>query len=231
MACCSSQAVTSSLPWSKSLRYLITLRSKRLERSLLPILVLTFAASAEITRRAAEASSDSWSQFRGNPRLTGVSSTPLPEELKLLWTYEAGESVESSAAIVDGVVFVGSMPGELVALNLDDGTPLWKYRVGEEGIGESSPAVDDGVVYFGDLAGIVHAVSVEKGERLWTFATEGEIKSSPVVVDGKVLVGSYDEHLYCLSARNGESALEIAGRRLLAWYACGERGDRLRHRM
>src|SRR2546430_935336 len=79
-----------------------------------------------------------WPQFRGNLQLTGVSISPLPATLKLLWTYEAGDSIESSAAIVDGTVYVGSQSGELVALNLTNGTVRWKYRT-NEGIGESSP--------------------------------------------------------------------------------------------
>ena len=39
----------------------------------------------------------------------------------MLWTYEAGDAIESSAAIVDGVVYVGSQTGELHAVNLADG--------------------------------------------------------------------------------------------------------------
>lgn len=145
-----------------------------------------------------------WPQFRGNPALTGVATTAMPDTLKLLWTAELGESIESSAAISDGKVFVGSMPGELSALDLTNGEVLWKYKVSEDGLGESSPAVHAGVVYVGDLAGVLHAVSARDGKPLWTFKTGSEIKSSPVVVDGKVLIGSYDEHLYALTATKGE---------------------------
>ena len=67
----------------------------------------------------------------------------------------------SSAAIADGVVYVGSGNGELHAVNLADGKAKWKYKASEDGIGESSPAVAGGLVYIGDLAGVVHAVDVE----------------------------------------------------------------------
>ena len=147
-------------------------------------------------------SSDNWPQFRGNPQLTGVSLSTLPETLKVLWTYEAGDAIESSAAIADGVVYLASQKGELVALNLQDGAVRWKYSTGE-GVGESSPCVGNGVVYVGDLSGTFHAVSLTDGKAIWTFKTHGEIKSSPVLVGDRVLVGSYDEHLYCFSARNG----------------------------
>ena len=41
---------------------------------------------------------DEWPQFRGNAQLTGVSAGDVPSTLKPLWTYEAGDSIESSAA-------------------------------------------------------------------------------------------------------------------------------------
>ena len=49
----------------------------------------------------------------------------------------------------------------------------------------------------------MNALNATDGKKLWAFKTGGEIKSSPVVVGDRVLIGSYDEHLYCLSARNG----------------------------
>ncbi len=140
-----------------------------------------------------------WPQFRGTPLLTGVSPDPLKAPLKVQWTYEAGESVESSAAIVNGTVFVGSQPGVLVALDLVSGKPKWEYKVSEAGLAESSPAVARNLVLVGDLEGVVHAVGAADGKARWTFKTGAEIKSSPVVVGDRVLIGSYDAHLYCLS--------------------------------
>jgi len=174
-------------------------------RSALPLsilfsLLLVLSTSSLI--KAQETPADNWSQFRGNPRLTGVSDSKVPTELKLLWTYEAGDSIESSAAIVGGTVFIGSQKGELVSLNLENGQVYWKYQTGSP-IGESSPSYSNGVVYIGDLGGVLHAINASDGKGLWTFKTASEIKSSPVVVGDRVLIGSYDENLYCVSARNG----------------------------
>lgn len=152
--------------------------------------------------RGQDTPAENWSQFRGNHRLTGVSQSAMPGALKLLWTYEAGESIESSAAIVGGTVFVGSQKGELTALSLENGSVYWKYSTGAP-IGESSPAYSGGVVYIGDLSGVLHAVNATDGKGLWTFKAGNEIKSSPVVVGDRVLIGSYDQHLYCVSTRNG----------------------------
>lgn len=171
-----------------------------MQRSRLLLTVTCCLASLVVP---AAQSPNAWTQFRGNPALTGVSSSTPSASLEVVWSVEAGESIESSAAIADGRVFVGVASGHLLALNLADGRELWKYPV-EQGIGESSPAVSGGLVYIGDLGGVFHAVNVADGKVAWTFRTKGEIKSSPVVVGDRVLIGSYDTHLYALSARDGK---------------------------
>jgi outer membrane protein assembly factor BamB len=168
----------------------------RVLKSLLLVACLAVAAMAQDTP------ADNWAQFRGNQQLTGVSESKVPDSLKQIWTYEAGDSIESSAAIVGGTVFVGSQKGDLVALSLDNGSVYWKFPTGSA-IGESSPAYGGGVVYIGDLGGWLNALNASDGKKLWAFKTNGEIKSSPVVVGDVVLIGSYDEQLYCLSARDG----------------------------
>jgi len=69
-----------------------------------------------------------WPQFRNTPNLSGVATSTLPATLKVLWTYEAGGAIESSAAVVDGVVYVGTGTGELLAIDLATGKLKWKYR-------------------------------------------------------------------------------------------------------
>ena len=165
---------------------------------LLCLLLATFCFSA----KAQDTPADNWSQFRGNQRLTGVSQSAVPRTIKHLWTYEAGDSIESSAAIVGGTVFVGSQKGELAALNLENGSVYWKYSTGNP-IGELRPPLTVAACYIGDLGGVLHAVNAPDGKGLWTFKAGNEIKSSPVVVGDRVLIGSYDQHLYCLSTSNG----------------------------
>ena len=181
-----------------------------LTRSL--IIMLCAAATGGGPAVAQTASpADTWAQFRGGASLTGVSATTVPDALELLWTFEAGESIDSSAAIGrDGTVYVGAYTGELIALDLDTGEVRWRYRASEQmGIGESSPAVGDGRVFVGDLAGVLHAVDAATGDPLWTYATQGEIKSSPVLVGDRVLIGSYDGYLYGLDRATGELAWQV----------------------
>ena len=113
---------------------------------------------------SAQAPATTWPQFRGTPSLAGTTQATVPAQPKVQWTYDAGDAIDSSAAIVDGVVYVGSANGVLHAVSLADGKPKWTYQASEDGIGESSPTVAAGLVYVGDLAGVFHAVASGDGQ-------------------------------------------------------------------
>lgn len=176
--------------------------NNRAMKAALSVLLFASCYLVDVHPSASQFPPDTWAQFRGDSRLIGVSVSAVPHDLKVLWTYEAGDSIESSAAITNGVVYVGSQSGELAALSLSNGSVRWKYKTTGP-IGESSPCVSNGVVYIGDLNGTVHAIRASDGRAVWTFKTNGEVKSSPVVAGDRLLIGSYDEHLYCLSISNG----------------------------
>lgn len=174
-----------------------------------------------------QASAD-WPSFRGNVHLTGVSAGRLPEALRLRWTFRAPEAITSTAAIVDGVVYVGCDDGVLYALSLADGAVRWKYAT--PNAVRSSPTVHRGVVYFGNDDGELHAVNAASGEKKWMYKTDGEIISSVNVgasgaaganeaggsagSDELLFFGSYDDHLYALRAADGSLAwkYQTAGR-------------------
>lgn len=158
--------------------------------------------------RAGERSqTGSWPMFRGGPQQTGVAESTLSESLELLWTFEAGADIESTAAIEAGVVFVGALDGALYALDLESGEMLWKYQAEEEI--RSSPSVYEGTVYFGDELGFFHAVDAETGEKRWTFESYAGIVSGSTFWQDRVLFGSYDNSLYCLERDTGKLVWQV----------------------
>jgi hypothetical protein len=114
------------------------------------------------------------------------------------WTFKTGGPIGHSAAFDDGKVYVGSDDGHLYCLDAATGAKVWDYLAGS-GVWVA-PAVSNGVVYIGDRGGIIHAVKMD-GSAAWTFRTGAMIlKPASVSDDGKrVLVGSEDMHIYCLS--------------------------------
>lgn len=143
-----------------------------------------------------------WTSFRGNPQLTGVADSDLPKNPQLLWTFQTGDMIESTATVVDGTVYVGALDGILYAIDAQTGKQIWTYQA--NGHIKASPSVNNGVIYFGDGEGVFHAVDTSTQQMKWQFSTEGEIISSANFIGDRVLFGSYDGFLYCLNQENGE---------------------------
>ena len=143
-----------------------------------------------------------WVSFRGNPQLTGVADSELPENPQLLWTFQAEDMIESTAAVVHNTVYVGALDGYLYAINAQTGKEKWKYQA--KGAIKASPAVNNGTLYFGDGEGVFHAVDISTQQMKWQFSSEGEIISSANFAGDRVLFGSYDGFLYCLNQKSGE---------------------------
>ena len=145
-----------------------------------------------------------WTSFRGNPQLTGVTDAQLPEKLELLWVFQTGDMIESTAAVVDGTVYLGASNGILYAIDAQTGKSTWDYEATDSI--KSSPSVKDGIIYFGDSGGIFHAVDIATRKMKWQYTTEGEIISSANIAGDRVLFGSYDGFLYCLNINSGTLA-------------------------
>jgi outer membrane protein assembly factor BamB len=141
-------------------------------------------------------SSADWPVFRGDPRMTGTSTSKLPDKLDERWTFQCQQAVESAPAIADGVVYVASADKHLYALDLATGKPKWKTQLGPM---KSAPAVHKGRVYVGDLDGKFHAVDAATGKKLWTFETSGEIHAGANFFQDDILIGSHDSTLYRLT--------------------------------
>ena len=186
----------------------IVARKRFAAGAMIALIMGVLTATIAFERGSYSQTADAWPQFRGNYRLTGVSPSTSPATPKLLWTYDAGDVIESSAAISNGVVFVGTGKGELIAVDLASGKLKWKYQT-KDPVGESSPAVGNGMVFIGDLGGVFHAVNAATGKGVWTYKTGSEIKSSPVIVGDRVLIGSYDGALYCFAAANGKTLWKV----------------------
>jgi len=89
----------------------------------------------------------------------------------------------------------------------------WKHMTGNKVL--SSPSVVDSTVYVGSWEGSVYALDHRAGDTEWEFETEkevpephtsysGRVGSSPDVADGKVIFGSWDGHVYAVSAESGD---------------------------
>lgn len=171
--------------------------------------------------------------FRGDAAHTGASDAQAPRSFhRVKWTFATGGRIVSSPVIDAGTIVVGSDDGNVYAIDAATGRRRWKYGTG--GPVPSTPAVADGVVYVASYDGKIHAIDARTGAPRWKFATGGERRfeakhlhgfepksqtiadpfdvylSSPVVVQGRVYVGSGDGNVYALDAASGEVAWTFA---------------------
>jgi outer membrane protein assembly factor BamB len=154
-----------------------------------------------------------WSQFhfdadgtRLNPYENVINSNTVGN-LDLKWSYTTGDHVQSSPAVANGIVYIGSYDHNLYALNARTGAKLWNYATGDFAI--SSPAVANGVVYFGSYDHNLYALDANTGAKLWSYSTGNNVFSSPAVANGVVYVGSEDANVYALDARTRRQTVDL----------------------
>jgi outer membrane protein assembly factor BamB len=169
-----------------------------------------------------------WPMFRSGAARTGFTpdrsislSAVSTGGADPAWTGRTTGVVESSPAVVHGVVYVGDNAHKLYAFDASGTTncsgspkscaPLWTAtRGGSVGVDLSSPAVVNGVVYIGSADDKLYAFDASGATNcsgspktcapLWTATTGGLVFSSPAVVNGIVYVGSDDDKLYAFDA-------------------------------
>jgi hypothetical protein len=97
------------------------------------------------------------------------------------------------------MMYIGTIGGEMLALDRDDGNRTWVFRTPNRASIRSSPALVGGVLFFGDSAGMMHALQASDGKELWNYTADGAIGSSPAVAYGKVYFGTSEGTVYALA--------------------------------
>jgi len=128
-------------------------------------------------------------------------------KLGLAWTYklDVDRGVESTAIVVDGVMYTTGAQSIVYALDARNGRLLWRYdpQVPGENLTQGccdtvnrGVAVWKGKVYVGTFDGRLVALDARSGKPVWTVDTvENRRKSytitgAPRIVKGKVLIGN-----------------------------------------
>ncbi len=97
--------------------------------------------------------------------------------------------IDTTPAVVDGLVIVGSVNQRLYALNQATGAVVWTAILG--GAIESSPSSAGDDVYVGDDNGNVYSLNALTGKLIWKAKATGKVKSSPAVdtSEGVLVIG------------------------------------------
>jgi len=124
----------------------------------------------------------------------------------------AGEAEHASPVAIAGGLLFAESSRQLHAVALDSGQERWQFNFAGSFL---SPAVMDGTVFVRSetgAEGFVYAVAVASGAKLWqykfakvgsSFDNVGGHVTSPVISDGRVLVGAA-QAFHALDAQSGQ---------------------------
>jgi len=107
--------------------------------------------------------------------------------------------MESNVIVADGVVYLRDNNGTVHAIRAADKTQVWAKTATATGI--YGPAVAGGRVYY-TTALALQALDAKSGDPVWAFTApnNAELLSTPVVANGLVFIGSFDDGLYAVKA-------------------------------
>lgn len=175
-------------------------------------LLATGATTGRVGSAAIYVSND-WSQYGYNAARTAYepNDTRITKHVTITsnsflvqaWAYPSSAAIESSPAVSAGVAYFGNDAGEIDAVNVLTGAPLWTQKLGSTNKITSSPAVVGGLVIFGTGFGNVVALHAADGSQAWTTPTGASVGSSPAVTGGVVYVGSDAGTLVALNEATG----------------------------
>lgn len=131
-----------------------------------------------------------------------------------LWMREFGPGGLGTPAVANGAVYTTTglqdygVPHELVALDVRDGSVLWKFSAPID-LPLFVGAVDEDFVYAVSEDFNVYALDIQTGEQRWLFGTQGSIGTVATLVDDAIYVSSADGAVYALDRMTGQERWRV----------------------
>jgi outer membrane protein assembly factor BamB len=133
------------------------------------------------------------------------------------WTCDLGAPTWATPVATEGVVYIGTDAGDLLAIDAADGHPRWRWAGGVAL--EGRVVVDTATLYCVDAANTLLCLDRRSGELRWRTAlhdaalaggpaprnpTFNHRTATPLLLEGVLYVGSGDGGLYAVRAADGE---------------------------
>ena len=178
-------------------------RSLHIARLLLLGSLLTGCGGLKLDHLFKISESD-WPMFARNETRTNATPEAIVPPLSVDWQYDASGGIGTgSPLIVDSVLLITNMRGELHAVNSFTGR-----RLGWLGLGdaiEGSPIIDagDAIVAISNSRESLVSIELSTGRTVWK-KEYGDITSTPLLFQRKIYVGNASGKFFCVNREDGD---------------------------
>ncbi len=179
----------------------------------------TPAATGTTTPGAPPAFPSTWPQYRLDDAHTGVLYQPGAPSYH--WTSHVNDSLFTDTTVGNGLLYVGSIKGDVYAFDARTGAVRWRYQT--ENWIMTHPIVADGRVFVatgnryyqpqrhwdpttafrGSGKNAVYALDAATGRLIWRFVTRAGNMPTPVYSDGVLYLVGGDRMVYAFDAKTG----------------------------
>lgn len=127
------------------------------------------------------------------------------------WQFKAEGAIASTPLVDNNTVYIGSFDRHLYAVNATNGEQIWQFPVEDE-VGNkpenwfwAKPVAYNNTIYAGNLDGKLYILNAETGkEKVDPIDFNSPISSSPVLVDGKIIIASEKGVVYALDTNSNQ---------------------------
>ncbi|MFA8342235.1 MAG: PQQ-binding-like beta-propeller repeat protein [Rhodothermaceae bacterium] len=136
----------------------------------------------------------------------------------VLWDYDTFGNVTSKPAVINDILIVGTLQGDLITINMENGSQLQSIGFDESitseiitfeytGKKDLMTVADDAKKYatvFGTSSGKIYCYLVETLEEVWINSkARALVTTAPLINKNRIFYSAWDGRIYCIDSRDG----------------------------
>ncbi len=126
---------------------------------------------------------------------------------KAIWTVKTGHSIEAPPLFHGNSVYVGTLEGEIFALEAATGKQRWKYQTDGQISGSPNFVVigNKTKIIVGSYDFFLYCIDDQTGKPDWKYETNNYINSSPSIKGNLAIFGGCDGNMHVVDLVKGKA--------------------------
>ena len=131
------------------------------------------------------------------------------------WVFETRGAIIAAPLVYGNNVYFGTFGRRFYAVDITSGEEVWRFPSDDSDENKpknwfwANPVASNGTIYAPNLDGKVYALDADAGTLVAEFDLGGPISSSPVLVDGLIIVATENGDIYSLDTEDNHQTLLV----------------------